>query len=86
MDYTSPEMDLHFGRIDNNGKLKALDNNRQGEEGYTTTEEVARKNYRKWDNVKAFTNGVRERKAYNTGMWGIKIRTTERGDISSTRE
>lgn len=84
VDYTSTEMDLHFGRIDNNGKLKALDNNRQGEEGYTTTEEVARKNYRKWDNVKhigeAFTSGIRERKAYDTGMWGIKIRTTERGD------
>lgn len=84
VDYTSTEMDLHFGRIDNNGKLKALDNNRQGEEGYTTTEEVARKNYRKWDNVKhigeAFTDSVRERKAYDTGMWGIKIRTTERGD------
>lgn len=84
VDYTSTEMDLHFGRIDNKGKLKALDNNRQGEEGYTTTEEVARKNYRKWDNVKhigeAFTDSVRERKAYKTGMWGIKIRTTERGD------
>lgn len=84
VDYTSTEMDLHFGRIDNRGKLKSLDNNRQGEEGYTTTEEVARKNYRKWDNVKhigeAFTNSIRERKAYDTGMWGIKIRTTERGD------
>lgn len=84
VDYTSTEMDLHFGRIDNRGRLKPLDNNRQGEEGYSTTEEVARKNYRKWDNVKhigeAFTNSVRERKAYDTGMWGIKIRTTERGD------
>lgn len=84
VDYTSTEMDLHFGRIDNRGKLKSLDNNRQGEEGYTTTEEVARKNYRKWDNVKhigeAFTNSIRERKAYDTDMWGIKIRTTERGD------
>lgn len=84
VDYTSTEMDLHFGRIDNRGKLKSLDNNRQGEEGYTTTEEVARKNYRKWDNVKhigeAFTNSIRERKTYDTGMWGIKIRTTECGD------
>ena len=84
VDYTSTEMDLHFGRIDNRGKLKSLDNNRQGEEGYTTTEEVARKNYRKWDNVKhigeAFTNSIRERKTYDTGMWGIKIRATERGD------
>lgn len=84
VDYTSTEMDLHFGRIDNKGQLKALDNNRQGEEGYTTTEGVARKNYRKWDNVKhigeAFNDSVRGRKAYDTGMWGIKIRTTERGD------
>lgn len=84
VDYTSSEMDLHFGRITDAGKLKSLDNNRQGEEGYATTEEVARKNYRKWDNVKhigeELTDGTRERKAYGTGMWGIKIRTTERGD------
>lgn len=84
VDYTSTEMDLHFGRIDDKGKIKPLDNNRQGEEGFTTTEGVARKNYRKWDNVKHIgeelkKNG-RERKAYSTGMWGIKIRTTERGD------
>lgn len=83
VDYTSTEMDLHFGRIDNNGKLKSLDNNRQGDEGVTTTEAAARKNYRKWDNVKHIgeelkENG-REKKAYSTGMWGIKIRTTERG-------
>ncbi len=84
VDYTSTEMDLHFGRIDDKGKIKPLDNNRQGEEGFTTTEEVARKNYRKWDNVKhigeELKDNGRERKAYSTGMWGIKIRTTERGD------
>lgn len=84
VDYTSTEMDLHFGRIDDKGKVKPLNNNRQGEEGYATREGTARKNYRKWDNVKHIgeelkENG-RERKAYGAGMWGIKIRTTERGD------
>lgn len=89
VDYTSTEMDLHFGRINDGGELKSLDNNRQGEDGYTTTEEVARKNYRKWDNIKhigeVLTPSVRERKAYGTGMWGIKLRTTERGDIKFGR-
>ena len=84
VDYTSTEMDLHFGRINDKGKLKPIDNNRQGEEGCATTEEVARKNYRKWDNVKhigeEFKPNGRDKKAYSSGMWGIKIRTTERGD------
>ena len=84
VDYTSTEMDMHFGRIDDKGKIKPLDNNRQGEEGFTTTEGLARKNYRKWDNVmhigEELKENGRERKAYSTGMWGIKIRTTERGD------
>ena len=84
VDYTSAEMDLHFGRINDKGTIQPLDNNRQGEEGFMTTEGVARKNYRKWDNVKHIgeepkENG-RERKAYSTGMWGIKIRATGRGD------
>ncbi len=89
VDYTSTEMDLHLGRITDKGELKPLDNNRQGEEGYLTTEGAARSSYRKWDNVKhigeAFTQRVRERKAYGNGMWGIKIRTTERGDGKAGR-
>lgn len=84
VDYTSTEMDLHFGRINDKGRIQALNKNPQGEPGEYTYEGEARKFYRKWDNVKhigeVLKDGVRTRKAYSTGMWGIKIRTTERSD------
>ena len=84
VDYTSTEMDLHFGRINNKGRIQALNKNPQGEPGEYTYEGEARKFYRKWDNVKhigeVLKDGARTRKAYSTGMWGIKVRTTERSD------
>jgi hypothetical protein len=87
VDYTSTEMDLHFGRIheDKNGKakIKAIDYNRQADEGvHTIYEQDARKLYRKWDNVKHISetikNKARPRKAYLAGMWGLSIKTKER--------
>lgn len=84
VDYTSTEMDLHFGRINDKGRIQALNKNPQGEPGAYTYEGEARKFYRKWDNVKhigeVLKDGIRARKSYSTGMWGIKIRTTERDD------
>lgn len=84
VDYTSTEMDLHFGRINNKGQIQALNKNRQGEKGALLYEGEARRLYRKWDNVKhigeEFKPNTRSRTTYDTGMWGLKIRTTERGD------
>ncbi len=84
VDYTSTELDLHFGRIDDKDSLIAVNNNRQGENNDFTTEGTARNSYRKWDNVKHigenFRNGQRGRKAYKTQMWGLKIRKTTRWD------
>ena len=80
---------MHFGRINDKGRIQALNKNPQGEPGAYTYEDEARKFYRKWDNVKhigeVLKDGVRTRKAYSTGMWGIKIRTTERDDKKSGR-
>lgn len=86
VDYTSTEMDIHFGRImEKKGKavIKAIDYNRQAEEGLNTIyEEDARKLYRKWDNVKHISEALKEngrpRKAYQSGMWGLSIKTKER--------
>lgn len=84
VDYTSTELDLHFGRIDDKDSLRAVNNNRQGDNDDFTTEGTARNSYRKWDNVKHigenFSNGQRGRKAYKTQMWGLKIRKTTRWD------
>ena len=89
VDYTSTEMDLHFGRINDKGRIQALNKNPQGEPGEYTYEGEARKFYRKWDNVKhigeVLKDGIRSRKSYSTGMWGIKVRTTERDDKKNGR-
>lgn len=82
VDYTSTEMDIHFGRVQPDGKLKTIDDNVQSEEGQVLYEEDARKIYRKWDNVKRVCEQIKSRpvprKSYGTGMWGISIFTKER--------
>lgn len=93
VDYTSTEMDIHFGRIaEQKGKatIKAIDYNKQAEEGLNTIyEEDARKLYRKWDNVKHISEALKEngrpRKAYQSGMWGLSIKTKERLDSKAGR-
>ena len=86
VDYTSTEMDIHFGRIiskKGTAAIKTIDNNRQSEEELITLyEEDARKMYRKWDNVKHISEEIKERKiprkAYDSGVWGLSIKTKER--------
>ncbi len=86
VDYTSTEMDIHFGRIkekDGKAKIVSINANKQGDEGFNLIrEENARKLYRKWDNVKLISDiiksGSKPRKVYGLGMWGISIKTKER--------
>lgn len=72
VDYTSTEMDLHFGRIGNKGAIVSIDNNRQGEDDAFIREGQARNLYRKWDNVKHIGEQLksrgRPRKAYEMGL------------------
>ena len=48
----------------------------------TLYEEDARKMYRKWDNVKHISEEIKDRavlrKAYESGLWGLSIKTKER--------
>lgn len=86
VDYTSTEMDIHFGRVvakRGATTIKAIDDNQQSEDKLITLyEEDARKMYRKWDNVKHISEEIKEkripRKAYDSGLWGLKINTKER--------
>lgn len=82
VDYTSSEMDIHFGRVQTNKKLKTIDDNKQAEEGIVLYEEDARNIYRKWDNVKRLCEKLKTRavprKAYGAGMWGISVLTKDR--------
>ena len=86
VDYTSTEMDIHFGRVqEKNGKasIVCINSNSQGDEGGTHLHEPeARKLYRKWDNVKLISEELKDRavprKVYGAGMWGLSIKTKER--------
>ena len=79
-------MDIHFGRLNSpKGKpvIKSINDNAQSEEGLRIIyEENARKQYRKWDNVKHISDVVKTRavprKAYEAGLWGLSIKTKER--------
>lgn len=86
VDYTSTEMDIHFGRVkEDNGRatIKSINANRQGDtEHFYLPEENARKLYRKWDNIKHINDTLKEmarpRKVYGAGTWGLSIKTKER--------
>lgn len=86
VDYTSTEMDIHFGRVkEENGAatIKSINANRQGDNAKLyLPEENARKLYRKWDNIKHINDilkeGARPRKVYGSGTWGLSIKTKER--------
>lgn len=87
VDYTSTEMDIHFGRVRETtaGKTEivAINANKQGDEGFNLIrEEKARSLYRKWDNIKLVNDVIKRRskarKTYGAGLWGLHIRTKER--------
>lgn len=87
VDYTNTEMDIHFGRVteDNYGmpKIKSINRNRQGDAGFHSLYEAEARNlFRKWDNIKHISEELnpksRPKLVYDSGMWGISIKTKER--------
>lgn len=90
VDYTSTEMDIHFGRLkkntNGNAVIKSINMNGQGDGGLIggrkLREENVRKLYRKWDNVKLINDIIKDRskprKVYEQGLWGLSIKTKER--------
>ena len=90
VDYTNTELNLHFGRIKDNGKLNEINEDKQnqcddiGEAGSYILEGEARERFRKWDNVKYISEKVRDRRipkqAYKNKNWGMEIKTNNRLD------
>ena len=86
VDYTSTEMDIHFGRVKEEGgkaTISSINSNSQGDDGGKHLyEPEARQLYRKWDNVKLISEELKPRavprKVYGAGMWGLSIKTKER--------
>ena len=90
VDYTNTELNLHFGRIQDNGKLYEINDDKQnpdedesGARSYILEGE-ARKKFRKWDNVKYIcekpTKDKQAKKSYKNKNWGMEIKTNNRLD------
>lgn len=90
VDYTNTELNLHFGRIKDDGKLNEINDDKQnldedeiGGKNFIL-EGDARKKFRKWDNVKYIcekpTEKKRSKKSYNNKNWGMEVKTNNRLD------
>lgn len=82
VDYTNTEFDISFGRLKGNS-IQTINNNVQGSDDiHYLREENARRLFRKWDNIKQvreiIKKGSKAKKSYETGLWGVSIRTKER--------
>ena len=87
-------MDLRFGRVKVSeketddgkqtiAKIVPINGDTQGDdEPHTLYEEDARKQYRKWDNIKhiseKLTSRTKPKKEFGSSMWGLEIHTLNR--------
>lgn len=88
VDYTNTELNIHFGRINDKGKVVDIKGDRQNqddvidEKNFYLLEAEARRQFRKWDNVKYVVEDiekkVRPRKSYKNKNWGMEIKTNNR--------
>ena len=88
VDYTNTELNLHFGRINNKGKIEDIKGDKQNQdvildnEKYFLLEGEARERFRKWDNVKYIAerpkNKMMPKKSYDNKNWGMEIKTNNR--------
>ncbi|WP_018651030.1 S8 family peptidase [Actinobacillus capsulatus] len=90
VDYTNTELNLHFGRIGKDNKVSDIKGDKQnrdeelnGEKNYLLEGE-ARKQFRKWDNVKYIAESATKRMipkdSYNNKNWGMEVKTNNRLD------
>lgn len=88
VDYTNTELNLHFGRIKDDGKLNEINEDKQNQEDDSADvrryilEGEARERFRKWDNVKYISEKIKSRKVpkrtYTNKNWGMEIKTNNR--------
>ena len=90
VDYTNTELNLHFGRIKDNGELNEINHDKQNQDNAINTENhyllegEARDRFRKWDNVKYISEipkaSNKPKKSYSNKNWGMEIKTNNRLD------
>ncbi|MEO2189636.1 S8 family peptidase [[Clostridium] innocuum] len=90
VDYINTEFNLHFGRIGNDKKIIDIKGDKQNidevlcEERNYLLEGEARKQFRKWDNVKYIAESATKRMipkdSFSNKNWGMEIKTNNRLD------
>ena len=90
VDYTNTELNLHFGRIKDDGSLNEINEDKQNNDELLggsksfILEGEARKRFRKWDNVKYISEKPKDKKSpkksYKNKNWGMEIKTNNRLD------
>ena len=90
VDYTNTELNLHFGRIKDDGSLNEINADKQNQEVELAGEKAyilegdAREGFRKWDNVKYVSETIKDRKipkkSYANKNWGMEVKTNNRLD------
>ncbi|MEG2013040.1 MAG: S8 family peptidase [Anaerovoracaceae bacterium] len=88
VDYTNTELNIHFGRIKNNGKISDIKGDKQNQNDDLNTENnyllegEARARFRKWDNVKYVVEKSNKKMipkdSYDNKNWGMEIKTNNR--------
>ena len=88
VDYTNTELNLHFGRIRDDGSLNEINEDKQNLDDDGTRvyilEGEAREKFRKWDNVKYICEKPsikkKPKKSYTNKNWGMEVKTNNRLD------
>ena len=81
VDYTSRELSLKFGRVDNKGVIKDINDNDQDDDGSYADERKSRREFRKWENTKFISKLLKNNKpvvSYADRLWGVSIISKER--------
>ena len=88
VDYTNTELNLHFGRMKDDKKIVDIKGDKQNNDDLENDhinyllEDDARKQFRKWDNVKYIVEKSSKRKigkkSFNNKNWGMEIKTNNR--------
>lgn len=89
VDYTCSELNLQFGRTNEDGSgISSINGDLQNESSGFVSESDARKEWRKWDNVKLIVQKLPKKKISISpknkyGYWGIKITSKSRNGEKS---
>lgn len=81
VDYTSRELSLKFGRVNDNDTIVDINENIQDETSIYVDERQSRADFRKWENTKFISRILKKNqplKSYQNRLWGLSLISKER--------